>query len=523
MTSSLARTLMVQGTTSSAGKSLLVAALCRIFRQAGISVAPFKAQNMALNSAVTTNGGEIGRAQAVQAEAAGVDPSVDMNPILLKPEGERRSQVVVLGKVMGSMTASDYHERKPQLRQIVAESLGRLRRSHELVVIEGAGSPAEINLKERDLVNMFVARLANAPVLLVGDIDRGGVFASFVGTMELLEPHERSLVRGFVVNKFRGERALLESGLEWLSQRTGVPVAGVIPYISDLRIADEDSLSIESRINRKSPPPDVIDLAVVCFPRISNYDDIQPFEHVSGVTVRFVTAPEEVGDADLLILPGSKTTLSDLAWVRSTGFEGLIRHRAKNGKPVLGLCGGCQMLGESIADPDGVESSSGQGEGLHLLPLKTHFSKTKTTAQVTFKVRRESFWVNAGGDNLHGYEIHMGLVEQTNSARVAPFEITTRNGTPVNVIDGAADESGMVMGTMIHGLFENQDLREGVIHWLRKRRGMHGRLPIAPFNKDAEYDRLAGIVRSNLDLSLISKAIDLGSVMSNPVPEVQIA
>lgn len=520
--SSLAPTLMVQGTTSSAGKSLLVTALCRIFRQAGISVAPFKAQNMALNSAVTADGGEIGRAQAVQAEAAEIEPSVDMNPVLLKPEGDRRSQVVVLGKVIGSMAASEYHERKLHLRQVVSNSLERLRRKYELVVIEGAGSPAEINLKERDLVNMFVARLAGAPVLMVGDIDRGGVFASFVGTMELLEPEERALVSGFVINKFRGERALLEPGLEFLSRRTGIPVAGVVPYIPELKIADEDSLSLESRMSRKRVLPDAIDIAVVCLPRISNYDDIQPLEHLPGVTVRFVSLPDEVGDADLLILPGSKTTLSDLAWVREVGFADLICDRARNGRPVLGLCGGCQMLGQSIADPDGVESSTPFGEGLNLLPLKTHFSSTKTTAQVAFKICTDGFWGKSGTANLRGYEIHMGIVGQTTAA-AAPFEIVARNGAPVSVVDGAADESGTVMGTMIHGLFENQELRDSVIAHLRKRRGMHDPLPFARINKDAEYDRLAGIVRANLDFSLISKAVGLDSLRLGPKQEVQTA
>ncbi len=469
---------------------------------------------MALNSAVTADGHEIGRAQAVQAEAAKIEPSADMNPILLKPEGERRTQVVVLGKVLGSMSAAEYHQYKPQLRQIVSDALTRLRSRYELIVIEGAGSPAEINLKERDLVNMFVARLVNAPVLLVGDIDRGGVFASFVGTMELLEPEERALIRGFVVNKFRGDRALLEPGLEFLSQRTGVPVAGVVPYISNLRIADEDSLSLESRMNSRKPEANSIDIAVVCLPRISNYDDIQPLEHIPGVAVRFVASPEEVGTADLLILPGSKTTLNDLAWVRSTGFADLILDRARSGRFVLGLCGGCQMLGQSITDPAGVESSANYGEGLNLLPIKTCFAATKITAQVTFRIRREGFWGDLAADNLKGYEIHMGVAEPS-AASVAPFEITSRNGAPVHMVDGAADETGTVMGTMIHGLFENEEIREKVIASLRKRKGLPESSPLAAVNfgpanfasanKDAEYDRLAKVVRANLDFSLISK------------------
>lgn len=505
MTPSLAPTLMVQGTTSSAGKSLLVTALCRIFRQAGLSVAPFKAQNMALNSAVTTDGLEIGRAQAVQAEAAEINALADMNPILLKPEGDRRSQVVVLGKVLGSMTVHEYHDRKPELRTVVADALERLRRKYQLVVIEGAGSPAEINLKDRDLVNMFIARLVSSPVLMVGDIDRGGVFASFVGTMELLEPEERARVAGFVVNKFRGDRALLEPGLEFLHQRTGIPVVGVIPYIPKLQIADEDSLSLEPRLAKKtSPHRDSIDIAVVCLPHISNYDDILPLENLPGVTVRFLTVPEEVRDADLVILPGSKSTMSDLEWLRSAGFDEVIRNRAKNGKPVLGLCGGCQMLGESIHDPDGVESATEYGEALNLLPLKTRFSRTKITAQVVFQVRREGFWGTMETEQLHGYEIHMGVIEQTKPG-AAPFEIITRNGAPAMVADGAVDESGTVMGTMIHGLLQNPMLQKAIIDSLRTRKGMCEQPAIVPARKEQAYDRLAGVVRANLNLPLVSK------------------
>lgn len=513
MSESRAPVLMVQGTTSSAGKSLLVTALCRIFRQAGISVAPFKAQNMALNSAVTCDGLEIGRAQAVQAEAAEIEPSVDMNPILLKPEGDRRSQVVVLGKVLASMAAREYHEHKPELRTVVADALDRLRRKYQLVIIEGAGSPAEINLKERDLVNMFVARLVNAPVLLAGDIDRGGVFASFVGTMELLEPEERALVRGFVVNNFRGDRALLEPGLDFLSRRTGVPVVGVIPHIPNLQIAEEDSLALQWR-TRKAPAPNTVDIAVVSFPRISNYDDFQPLEHLPGVSLRFVTTPDEVCDADLLILPGSKSTISDLAWLRGTGFEELIRARASSGQPVMGMCGGCQMLGQAIEDPETIESPTPYADGLKLLDLKTRFSANKTTAQVTFRTRLGGFWGVSGEQDLHGYEIHMGMIEQT--AGTAPFEIVIRNGMPARVLDGAVNESGYVMGTMIHGFFANQPLREALIRSLQRRKGLPEQAPIAPMNKVMEYDRLAGFVRSGLDLPFISQLTGISASQLKP-------
>jgi adenosylcobyric acid synthase len=501
----LAPAIMVQGTSSSAGKSLLVTALCRIFHKAGLSVAPFKSQNMALNSAVTFDGLEIGRAQAVQAKAAGIEATVDMNPILLKPEAERRSQVVVLGKVMASMTAAEYQQYKPKLRAIVAESLCRLRSAHDLVVIEGAGSPAEINLKAGDLVNMYVAGLANAPVLLVGDIDRGGVFASFVGTMELLEPDERARIAGFVVNKFRGDKTLLQPGLDFLTARTGVPVAGVVPYISQLRLPDEDSLSLDSRIGRRRGRDDEIDICVIRSPRISNYDDVQPLEHEPGVVVRFVNEPSEAEGADLVILAGSKNTVADLEWLRRSGFSDLVRMRAAQGQFVLGLCGGCQMLGGTIEDPHGVESTETPVEGLQLLPLRTHFEKTKVTAQVRFRTRVHSFVGGSGTEELHGYEIHMGKMEYTDQTE-APFEIVLRNGGLAKSCDGAMDASGTVVGTMIHGLFENATVRRSLIASLRKSKGL-GDLPAQSSipSQESEFDRLAQVVETHLDFKLIRK------------------
>ena len=387
----LAPTIMVQGTASSVGKSLLVTALCRFFRRSGIRVAPFKSQNMSLNSAVTVDGLEIGRAQAVQAEAAGALSCVEMNPILLKPEGDRRSQVVVLGRSIGSMGAADYQAYKPRLSTVVAESLARLRTDYELVIIEGAGSPAEINLKSRDIVNMHVAKLADAPVLLVGDIDRGGVFASFVGTMELLDPDERARVAAFVVNKFRGDLALLTPGLQFLTERTGKPVLGVVPYVSNLRIADEDSVSLESRAARCRPANDQLDIVVVRLPRISNYDDVEALEHEAGVVVRFVEQPDDVRGADLVILPGSKSTVADLAWLRASGVADAIEARTREGKPVLGICGGCQMLGEAIDDPFEMESSISHVRGLGLLSLRTRFEQKKMTAHVRAKLMTPSF------------------------------------------------------------------------------------------------------------------------------------
>jgi adenosylcobyric acid synthase len=497
----LAATLMVQGTGSSVGKSLLCTALCRYFRREGVRVAPFKAQNMALNSAVTPDGREIGRAQAVQAEAAGVPARVEMNPVLLKPEGDRRSQVVVLGKPLGSMTATEYHAYKPQLAAVIAGALHSLRSAFDLVVIEGAGSPAEINLKDRDIVNMHVAKLARAPVLLVGDIDRGGVFASFIGTMELLEPQERELIAGFVVNKFRGDLTLLKPGLDFLEKRTGKPVLGVLPYVSKLRISDEDSVSLEERMATRRPGPAELDIVVVRVPRISNYDDLEPLEHEPGVVVRFVEHGDAAEGADLVVVPGSKNTVSDLGWLRSSGIADLIARRAERAEPVLGICGGFQMLGEVIEDPYGVESSTPLIMGLGLLPVRTRFERTKVTAQVQARIGSDCFLTEGQPKtvDLLGYEIHMGTVEQTRPCP-APFEIRTRSGAHAGVVDGAVGANGAVVGTMLHGILENQGVRQSLLAHLRARKGLPEPTtsPAIP-TKQAEYDRLEAVVRENLD------------------------
>lgn len=501
----LAPAIMVQGTASSVGKSLLVTALCRFFRREGLRVAPFKSQNMSLNSAVTADGLEIGRAQAVQAEASGILSCVDMNPILLKPEGDRRSQVVVLGKPIGSMTAMEYHEYKPRLSKVIEESLARLRAAYDLVVIEGAGSPAEINLKARDIVNMHVAKLADAPVLLVGDIDRGGVFASFVGTMELLDPDERARVAAFVVNKFRGDLALLTPGLRFLTERTGIPVLGVVPYVPHLRIADEDSVSLEDRMARRRPSQQDLDIVVVRLPRISNYDDVEPLEHEAGAVVRFVEQPDEVQRADLVILPGSKNTVSDLSWLRAQGIAGAIEARAREGKPVLGICGGCQMLGEVIDDPHGVESTETQVRGLGILALRTRFEREKITAQVLARVLRPSFLTDGAviEEDVTGYEIHMGMVE-LRYRQASPFEIRSRNGRMEVRSDGAISGDGMVVGTMLHGLFENEVIRARTLAFLRRRKGLPERAaPQRIPSKQAEYDRLEAVVRKHIDCELL--------------------
>jgi adenosylcobyric acid synthase len=510
-----ARAIMVQGTASSVGKSIVVTAMCRYFRQQGLRVAPFKAQNMALNAAVTPDGREIGRAQAVQAEAARVAPTVDMNPILLKPESDRRSQVVVLGRPMGSLDAGAYQEKKTELRALVRESLARLREAYDVVVIEGAGSPAEINLKDRDLVNMFVAGAADCRVVLVGDIDRGGVFAAFVGTMELLEPHERARVGAFLVNKFRGDVKLLEPGLRFLEARTGVPVLGVLPYVRRLRVADEDSVSLDDRFARPRAAGDDVDVAVVRLPRISNHDEFQPLEHERGVALRFVEHVAELRGADLVVLPGTKSTVADLGWLRETGLARAIAERARLGEPVLGICGGCQMLGRSIADPDRVESETPVAEGLGVLPLATSFSRDKRTTQVRARPLARSFFAADGGggaggepgEELAAYEIHMGRVERLDGAPGA-FAIRARNGVSQDDADGAVAGGGAVVGTMLHGLFENAGARRAVIDALRRRRGLAPLEPAARAPEAAdEYDRLAGVLRDHIDAALLERLL----------------
>ncbi|MFA5317574.1 MAG: cobyric acid synthase, partial [Dehalococcoidales bacterium] len=356
-----ARTIMIQGTASSVGKSVLVAALCRILKQDGWRVAPFKAQNMSLNSCATVEDGEIGRAQAVQAQAAGLEPSVDFNPVLLKPQAGSRSQLIVRGKVTRTISAADYYRHTPELLSVVTQSLERLRATYDIIVIEGAGSPAEINLKSREIVNMRVAKMAASPVLLVGDIDRGGVFAAFVGTLALLDDDERDFVKGFIINKFRGDIGLLQPGLEMLEQLTAKPVFGVVPYYRDIRIAQEDSVYLEERPD--DVPGNDLDIAVIRLPHIANYDDFDPLEE-DVVAVRYVSRPEELGKPHLIILPGTKSTVSDLAHLKRSGLAREIVRQVMEGTPIIGICGGYQMLGKRILDPLGIESKAATIPGL---------------------------------------------------------------------------------------------------------------------------------------------------------------
>jgi adenosylcobyric acid synthase len=496
---------MLQGTASSVGKSLLTVALCRILHEDGFRVAPFKAQNMALNAAVTGSGGEIGRAQAVQAEAACIAPTVEMNPILLKPEGGMRSQVVILGRSAGSMTWSEYQKMRTALIRTVDDCIAKLRAAFDVVVIEGAGSPAEINLRSQDLVNMHVAVAADAPVLLIGDIERGGVFAHLAGTLELLRPEERARIAGLVINKFRGDAVLLKPGLDYLESRYRLPVLGVVPFVERLRIAEEDSVELEGRRSAPSQGAGELQIAIIRLPGISNYDDFSALEHEPGVVVAYVEGEQAIRGADLVIIPGSKSTMRDLAWLRRLGLDRPLRERAEAGCLTLGICGGCQILGERIEDPEGVESEQPSTDGLGLLPLTTRFERAKRTTQVRARVDSASFIsARSGADELDGYEIHMGRTIAAKGAAF-PFRVMRRNGEPCDTPDGAVSPNRATVGTMLHGIFENEGVRAALLSSLRNRRGLPETEGPLVASHDAEYARLAAVVRTSLNIAAVKR------------------
>lgn len=488
----MARCIMVQGTMSGAGKSLLVTALCRIFRRDGLRVAPFKSQNMALNSYITRDGLEMGRAQVAQAEAAGKEPDVRMNPILLKPSSDTGSQLIVNGRVRGQYSARDYFAMKKTLIPEILQAYRSLAEENDVIVLEGAGSPAEINLKADDIVNMGLAELVNAPVLLVGDIDRGGVFAQLYGTVALLEKEERDRIVGTVINKFRGDVRLLEPGLEMLREKTGIPVLGVVPY-GQWDIDDEDSLA--PRLTRKQTNSPV-DVAVIRLPRISNFTDFAPLESHPALGVRYVSDPRQLGNPDLVILPGTKSTMQDLLWLRSSGLEAAVRKLAAQDTPVLGVCGGYQMLGRSLRDPEGVEGG-GELTGLELLPCDTVFTAQKTRARVTATVLMPAFT----GAQLDGYEIHMGQTRRLGGQPFCRLDTGAEDGTV----------QGTVFGTYLHGLFDTGSLTDRLAAWLLERKGMAA--DWAPTcdraaYKDAQYDQLADSVRAALDMPAIYRAME---------------
>jgi adenosylcobyric acid synthase len=486
----MARTIMIQGTMSNAGKSLIAAGLCRIFRQDGYRVAPFKSQNMSLNSFVTSDGLELSRAQVVQAEAAGVAPRVEMNPILLKPTDDEGSQVIVRGRSIGNMKARDYFSYKTELIPVIKESFRRLADEFDIIVIEGAGSPAEINLKENDIVNMGLAEMLDAPVLLVGDIDRGGVFAQLLGTVMLLEPHERERIKGLIINKFRGDASLLDSGIEMIEEMCGIPVAGVVPYM-DIKVEDEDSLSERLRRKEKS----LIDIAVIRLPKISNFTDMDVFEQFPEVSVRYIADAGELGDPDLVVIPGSKSTIADIRWMRESGLEQAVRSKHRAGTPVFGICGGYQMLGTEVSDPEGVEGG-GSIEGLGLLPVVTVLAGDKKTNQFRGSVGEcEGIFSGLSGLEVEGYEIHMGRTKSCESGRDTGF---TSNGTGMNC--------GNVYGTYIHGFFDKAGIASSVVKALADAKGVDIDLKGAADHrefKEKEFDRLASGLRDSLDTDRI--------------------
>ncbi len=504
----MTRCIMVQGTMSGAGKSLLVTALCRILRQDGLSVAPFKSQNMALNSYVTADGLEMGRAQVVQAQAAGIEPDVRMNPILLKPSSDVGSQLIVRGEVRGHYDAKTYFSLKHTLIPEIMAAYESLAREHDVIVIEGAGSPAEINLRDGDIVNMGLAELVDAPVLLVGDIDRGGVFAQLHGTLALLRPDERSRVVGTVINKFRGDVALLRPGLTQLEELTGVPVLGVVPYVR-ADIDDEDSLS-ERLLHTQGHRP--IDVAVIRLPRISNFTDFAPLEHHPSFGVRYVSDRASLGEPDLVIIPGTKSTMDDLLWMRQTGLEMTIHRLCDSGTVVLGICGGYQMMGIRLIDPDWVERG-GELAGMGLLPCETTFSTQKTRARVRARVVADGL----DGAAVQGYEIHMGRTQRS-------------GGTPFARLDSGVEEgcaTGCALGTYLHGLFDTGEAVDALAGWLLTRKGLAPdeahTLDHATY-QDQQINLLADAVRAALDMEAIYRTLDAGAprVIDAIMPEVRI-
>lgn len=495
------KSLMFQGTGSSVGKSMLCAAVLRILRQDGLKVAPFKAQNMALNSYATSEGLEMGRAQVTQAEAAGMEPTVKMNPVLLKPTSDRRSQVIVGGKPIGTMSAVEYDHFKPQLRRMVKEIYDTLEDSVDVVVIEGAGSPAEINLKEGDIVNMSMAKAADAPVILIGDINPGGVFASLYGTVKLLDADEQARIKGIVINKFRGDVKILEPGLKMMEELLGIPVIGVIPWM-DIDMEDEDSVT--ERFSRRNGAGR-IKTAIVRLPHISNFTDFNLLSSEADVAVDYITHASEVRDADIVILPGTKNTIEDLNWLKQQGIADEIVRHARRGGMVIGICGGYQMLGEMLHDPLHVESRIPEIAGLGLLNFDVTFEDEKTTVQAHGNIRCESGWLSGhNGLMLDGYEIHSGKNQFGEGC--VPFLYLNGRSTP----DGVTNAQGNVIGSYLHGIFDTGSFWRAIINRVRREKGMEEStddlMTIQEF-RDREFDRLASIVRQNLDMDAVYKII----------------
>jgi len=499
-----AKAIMIQGTGSHVGKSVIVAALCRIFKRQGISVAPFKAQNMALNSFITDEGGEIGRAQAYQAEAAGVAPSVLMNPVLLKANSDTGAQVIVKGKVVGNMGVRQYHAYKDTAFSAVEQCYNELAEKYDVIVIEGAGSPAEINLKDNDIVNMKTAKMAGAKVLIAADIDKGGVFAQILGTMEILDEGERAMVAGFIINKFRGDASLLTSGLDFVRERTGRKVFGVIPYFTDIHVQEEDGVALSGVGRAHCLDDGAVDIAVLRLGHISNFTDFDPLANETGVRVRYIRGVEDFGRPDLLIIPGSKNTISDLLELRASGLEKAMLSYYASGGRVIGICGGYQMMGRSVKDPDGLETDAGEVGGMGILDVETTLEADKVTEQVTAEAIGEP-----GHGTLTGYEIHMGRT--TLGPEASPLFVVSGKNGGVSRKDGAVDASGRAWGTYMHGIFENDRFRRSLLGVIRE-----GRPSSQPGDgldyamlKEEGFERLADHVESNLDIPAIKALLSL--------------
>jgi len=500
-----ARSLMIMGTASDVGKSVVVTALCRLLANAGIRVAPFKSQNMSNNAAVCPNGGEIGRAQAVQAEACGLEPTVDMNPVLLKPESDRGCQVVIRGQARFRMTTREYGHYREQAWPEIVSSYARLAEQFDVVVIEGAGGAAEVNLRPRDMVNWSIAELADAPVLIVADIDKGGALASLVGTVALLSPSERARVKGLIINKFRGDPALLSDGLKIIEERTGVPILGVLPHAGNLEIPEEDGAGLKA--GTKPAPDRPIAIGVTVLPRISNYTDFEPFLHEPDVSLQYLENPERAGALDVICLPGTKSTIADLAWLRARGWERFIAAHHAGGGFVVGICGGYQMMGKRIADPEHIESDVNEVAGLGLLNIETVFAGGKITA------RTEG--THIGSDlPVSGYEIHCGRV--TRFGDNAAFRIRVREDRPLDEFEGAVHDDGRALGTSIHGLFDASRFRRHFLNEIRKRKGLQplevAREEDAHAARARAYDRFARLLQTHLDVSTIAGLIGINPV-----------
>ncbi len=525
----MAKALMIQGTCSGAGKSVIVAGLCRIFRDMGLNVAPFKAQNMALNSFITKEGGEIGRAQAFQAQAARIEPCNDMNPILLKAANPSGCQVILNGKVHSNMKAAEYYSFKDEAWNAVTSAYDRLSKKYDVIVIEGAGSPAEINLQEQEVVNMSVARYANAPVVLVGDIDKGGVFASFYGTVELLKdsskssncsrigkPCDADYIKAFIVNKFRGDMDILRPGLRMIEDKTGRLVIGVLPYVRDINLPEEDGLALQdARCRMQDARSKSIKIVVLKLNYIANFTDLDPFMYEPDVELNYSLSEEDFNNADLIIIPGSKNTVSDLLSLRQNGVEESIKHAVQKGIPVAGICGGYQMLGRRIIDPFGIESGHKEVEGLGLLDIETVLEKTKVTSQVEAEIASSSSLFNIVQNssncdlkNIKGYEIHMGV--STGDIGLLRFSRLTPYDSHFTVVmDGS--QKGNVWGTYLHGIFDNDGFRTALLNSLRVKKGLPEKGEAVNYSacREDAIKKWADIMRNSVDICFILRLLNL--------------